>query len=277
MTDIGPWEDPRRVLKRHGLVAKASFSQNFLVARSAVERSAALVGDAVQVVELGPGLGTLTFELLRRGCEVIAVDRDRDMLAVLEEESQGHPRLRLQEADASTVRLAELGHPPPLRVVGNIPYSITGAIFRSVVDQADDIDQGVFLIQKEVRDRLVAEPGTKAYGIPTVFAQARFAVRGCFGVSRGSFHPAPRVDSAVVELRKLATPRAEVTADLEAVVHAAFGKRRKPLRTALRSLPIEASTVDAMLEDATIDGRRRGETLAVEEFAALAQAYSRRR
>ena len=127
------------------------------------------------------------------------------------------------------------------------------------------------MVQREVLQRLVAEPGTKAYGVPSVFVQARFEVEALRQVPAGAFHPAPKVASAVLRLRPRVVPRAEETPSLRAGVRAAFGRRRKTLRNALSVLPASA---DALLEGAGIDGARRGETLSVEEFARLAASYA---
>lgn len=263
-----PWEDPRRALARHGLAPKRSFSQCFLVARPVVER----IADAVEltpgeeVVELGPGLGTLTAALLRRGARVIAVERDRDMAAALREDLAGQP-VRVVEADAATFDL-----PAEAPAVGNLPYAVTGAILENLVRQRARGGRAVLMVQREVRDRLVARPGTKAYGALTVFVSAAFDVARVLDVGSGSFHPRPRVDSAVVRLLPLDPPRADETTAFRSVVKAAFGQRRKTLRNALRAAGIDA---DAALEAARIDGGRRGETLCVEELAAVAREAAR--
>lgn len=258
------------MLRRHGLTAKRAFSQNFLVARSVVERIAgALAPRAGELtVELGPGLGTLTAALVRAGARVLAIERDRDMLAVLREELRGVEGLELREGDAATVDLGALAaEHGPVAVVGNLPYAITGAILRNLVEQRASLSRAVVMVQREVRDRLIAQPSTKAYGGLTVFVQAAFDVDPVLRVPAGAFHPPPKVESAVVRLVPRAVPRAEETEAFREVVHAAFGARRKTLRNALKQIGAEAA-----LERAGIDGGRRGETLSVEELAALAEA-----
>jgi len=270
---IPAWEDPRRVLARHGLAPKRGFSQNFLTARSVVERIAGALEPAPGelVVELGPGLGTLTAALLRAGAHVVAVDMDRDMLRVLGLELGAVPGFRAVEGDATRVDLAELGEGRPLAVAGNLPYAVTGAIFRRLVEQYRHVSRAVLMVQREVRDRLLAEPGTKAYGALSVFTQAVFEPRPVCIVPPGAFHPPPRVDSAVLTL----TPRAEAI-DVERpgfqrAVRAAFEARRKTLRNALtRAFPIEQ--IDRALATVGIDGQRRGETLSTHEFEALGKA-----
>ena len=267
---IEAWEDPRKALARHGLQPKRSFSQNFLVARSVVEAiaEAAVPASGAHVVELGPGLGTLTAALLRRGARVTAVERDRDMIAVLRADF-GDAALEVIEADAAEIDLASLGKDAPFALAGNLPYAATGAIMTNLGRHRRALTQAVLMVQKEVRDRLVASPGTKEWGMPSVFVQAAFEVRSLLKVPAGAFHPAPKVDSAVVRLVPRAVARAEETPSFVRVVHAGFGARRKTLRNALsRDLPIDR--IDAALAATGIDGIRRAETLTIEELASLA-------
>jgi 16S rRNA (adenine1518-N6/adenine1519-N6)-dimethyltransferase len=269
------WEDPRRVLARHGLAPKRSFSQNFLVARSAVEAIARAIdprGGEI-VVELGPGLGTLTAALLRAGATVIAIERDREMIEVLRTELEGSA-LEVIEGDAATTDLGALARGGRIALAGNLPYSITGAILRNVCDHSASLSRAVIMVQKEVRDRLLAAPGTKEYGALTVFVQAKFEVRSVIKVPAGSFHPPPKVDSAVVMLVARDTARAEETDAFRAVVRAAFQARRKTLRNALAQA-FGAERASAALARAEIDGIRRGETLAVEELARVATEIER--
>jgi 16S rRNA (adenine1518-N6/adenine1519-N6)-dimethyltransferase len=273
------WEDPRRVLARHGLRPKRAFSQNFLVSRAAVERIAAAVGPAPGelVVELGPGLGTLTAALARAGARVLALERDSDMIAVVRAEL-GRAGVEVREGDATAVDYAALAAErgvPAVAVAGNLPYAITGAILRDLVASRRAVSRAVIMVQREVRDRLVAAPGTAAYGAVTVFVQAAYAVRPVALVPAGAFHPPPKVDSAVVALVPHAAPRAEENEAFREVVRAAFDARRKTLRNALaRAMGAEAA--DRALAAAGVDGGRRGETLSVEEFAALAAAIPAR-
>lgn len=275
-----PWEDPRSALRRHGLRPKRRFSQSFLVARPVVERIAEAAvarqsSSTAPLVELGPGLGTLTGALLRRGRSVVAVEPDPDMRAVLAADLvDGGAPLVVVDGDATEVRLTGLvGVRAPVTVVGNLPYAVTGGIFRNLLAQADELAAAVVMVQREVRDRLLAPPGTPAYGALTVFVSARFEVAGLFLVPAGAFHPAPKVQSAVLALAPRPTPRARETPAFRTVVRAAFGQRRKTLRNALvGGAGWTGGEVDAALAAAGIEPRRRGETLTVEELAALAAA-----
>jgi 16S rRNA (adenine1518-N6/adenine1519-N6)-dimethyltransferase len=274
----GAWEDPRRVLSRHGLRPKRAFSQNFLVSKAIVERIAGALAPAPgePVVELGPGLGTLTGALLHAGARVVAIERDRDMIAVLRAEFDGRS-LDVREGDATCFDYAALAAEQGARAVavtGNLPYAVTGAILRNLVAANRAVSRAVLMVQREVRDRLLATPGTGAYGALTVFVQSAFDLRPVTLVPAGAFHPPPKVDSAVVAFRPRAEPRAVETDAFRAVVRAAFDARRKTLRNALvRALGTDAAA--AALAETGIDGARRGETLSVEEFAALAGAAER--
>jgi 16S rRNA (adenine1518-N6/adenine1519-N6)-dimethyltransferase len=274
---IPAWEDPRRVLARHGLAPKRGFSQNFLVSKHVVDEIVAALAPAPneRVLELGPGLGTLTGALLRAGAHVIAVDADRDMLKVLQEELGSVAALDARQGDAAAVDLATLAAPEArIAVAGNLPYAITGAIFRSLVDQHQHVKRAVLMIQREVRDRLLARPATGDYGALTVFTHAVYRVQPVCLVPAGAFFPPPRVESAVLKLVPRDQPLDANHPGFVQAVRASFEARRKTLRNALqRRAPKQA--VEAALAEAGIDGARRGETLSVDEFFALGQAFSR--
>lgn len=266
-------EDPRRVLARNGFAPKRSFSQNFLISREAVEKiaSATVVPGTERVIELGPGAGTLTTALLRHGIPVLAVEKDRDMIALLRRELADVPDFEVVDGDAGRFDFAADRARAGSRaaVAGNLPYAITGEILRHLVESADDIAHAVVMIQKEVRDRLVANPGDSDYGALTVFVQARMDVSSVTIVKKGAFHPPPKVDSAVIRLVPLDPPRAVETPAFRRVVRAAFSQRRKMLRKALRAIA-DGDVVDRALAAVGVEGTARGETLSVETFASLA-------
>lgn len=275
MTDLPDWEDPRRVLARHGLRPKRGFSQNFLVSRHAVDAivAAAELTPGGWVVELGPGLGTLTGALLRADARVYAVERDPDMVRVLQAEFGG-TRLQIEHGDVTELDYGRLGSAlggDPLTVVGNLPYAVTGAVMRGLIGARSLLSRVLVMVQREVRDRLEAAPGTGEYGALSVFTSAAFEVDTVVRVPAGAFHPPPKVDSAVVRLRPRRVPLAEESAGFRAVVRAAFQSRRKTLRNALTRAADPASAAKA-LEHAEIDPARRGETLSVAEFDRLARA-----
>jgi 16S rRNA (adenine1518-N6/adenine1519-N6)-dimethyltransferase len=269
------FEDPRRVLKRHGLWAKRSYSQNFLVSERAVKAivAACELGPESKVVELGAGCGTLTFALAARSNAVVAVERDPDMLHVLAAE-RGEAPLEIVAGDAKQIDFAQYG--PQVTVAGNLPYAITGAIFRNLVAQAEHIARAVLMVQREVRDRLVAEPSAADYGALTIFTAQRFAIDTVLHLPRTAFHPPPKVTSSVVRLTPLAAPRAPLTPEFKTIVRAAFQARRKTLRNALQQA-LGAEATARILTAAEIDGQRRGETLSIEEFGKLAEQLGTRR
>ncbi|MFW2388354.1 MAG: 16S rRNA (adenine(1518)-N(6)/adenine(1519)-N(6))-dimethyltransferase RsmA [Polyangiales bacterium] len=273
--DRAPPPDARDLLRKYDLQPKRSFSQNFLIQPGAIDQIAdAAVGMGKQLVELGPGLGALTYALLQRGASVLAVELDREMVSVLETELADEPNLSIRCGDAADVDLAAYSKVcgSKLVVTGNLPYQATGAIIRAVVAQHAVLEGAVLMVQKEVRDRLIANPSTKEYGALTVFTRAVFEVETVCRLRPGSFYPAPKVDSAVVRFTPLRQPIAEETESFRAVVRSAFQMRRKTLRNALRALG-DVDRAARALEQAGIDPGRRGETLSIEEFACLAREW----
>jgi 16S rRNA (adenine1518-N6/adenine1519-N6)-dimethyltransferase len=274
--------DARAVLRRLGLQPKRSFGQNFLVSPHAVEAIAEACiphGDVgrARVLELGAGTGTLTRALAVRARSVVAVERDRDLVPVLIEELADLPpgRVRIVEGDAQAVEPLELlGEPEessPRVLCGNLPYQITGRLLERAVVHADHLERVVFMVQLEVADRLAADPGNKTYGALTVFTRAAFRTRKLFTVGPGSFHPPPDVTSAVILLEPERPRRAEETDMFRALVKGAFGTRRKTLRNAWRSVA-SLDVIAAAAERAGISLDARGETLNVDQFAAMARA-----
>ncbi|HEX3758378.1 MAG TPA: 16S rRNA (adenine(1518)-N(6)/adenine(1519)-N(6))-dimethyltransferase RsmA [Kofleriaceae bacterium] len=274
-----PFPDARVLLARYGLHAKKSFGQNFLISdrvfRAIVDATVARDDD--WIVEIGAGLGTLTTRLAERVTEgkVIALERDPDMIAVLRGELGGVDNVEIEDCDALRydLKMAARWRGDPIAVCGNLPYHIAAPLLFRIVDARAVVRCAVVMIQKEMADRIVAAPGTKAYGALGVMIRTYADVTMVAKVGAGSFVPAPKVDSAVVRLIPLpgGAPRVPI-GDAEhysRVVHAAFGQRRKTLRNALRAVWTDAE-VDAALAASAIDGVRRGETLDIAEFAGLA-------
>ena len=257
---------PPRTVEGH--VARKRYGQNFLADPHYVTRIADAVapkpGD--RVVEIGPGLGALTGELIARAGRIVAIEIDRDLAARLRERFDDD-QLDLVVGDALEVDVAALG--TDLRVVGNLPYNISSPILFHLAAQAHAIRDLTVMLQKEVVARMTAEPGTPEYGRLTVTLAATFDVDRLFVVPPGAFRPAPKVDSAVARLTPLRerAPRIADRPRFDAVVAAAFSQRRKTLRNAVASL-----VTPAQFAAAGIDPQRRGETLSVDEFDALASA-----
>ena len=264
----------RRLLAAHGLRPKKSFGQNFLEDPTLCAKIAALCRlEGGRVVELGAGLGALTAALLGQASTVIAVERDRDLVPILEERFAGEERLTIVEADAAKVDVAALlaPGPAPRVLAGNLPYQITGRLVERAVRQATALDRAVFMVQREVADRLCAVPGSKDYGALSVFTQAAFVVERAMKVGAGAFHPRPKVGSAVVVLTTRRPALAVEDDVFREVVKRAFGQRRKTLRNAYKGLlGLERDAVAAAAEATGISLDARAETLAVEDFAALA-------
>jgi 16S rRNA (adenine1518-N6/adenine1519-N6)-dimethyltransferase len=269
-------DSPQALLRRFGLRAKHSWGQNFLAAPDVLEEIArtAVRSPEEPVLELGPGLGHLTRALLATGAAVTAVERDRDMVRVLQ--AQELPGLRLVEANAASVHFDEVAQAAPVVVVGNLPYHLTSPILFEVLDQHAKVLRAVFTVQVEVADRLSAAPGSRDYGLLSVLLGLHFDVSLLRRLPAQLFHPPPKVDSAVVLLTHRAAPRAPVRDDahFRQVVKAAFAQRRKTVLNSLKSDPRlgTVTQLSAALSEAGIVSQRRAETLSVEEFAALERA-----
>ncbi len=267
----------REVIARYGLGARRSLGQHFLLDLNLTRRIARAAGDltAGTVIEVGPGPGGLTRALLDEGARrVVAIEKDARCLAALAELSAAYPqRLEVVEADALQIDLSRVGS-RPRRIVANLPYNIATALLVMWLHRVAADPQAfagmTLMFQKEVADRLLAQPRSKAYGRLTVLAQWLCDVRPLFDVPRTAFTPPPRVTSTVVSLAPRTAPLAAASlAALERVTAAAFGQRRKMLRQSLRSLDIETTR---LIEQAGIAATLRAEDLSIEDFCALARA-----
>ena len=247
------------------------FGQNFLhdpgVIRRITEAIAPRPGEAM--VEIGPGQGALTCELLPRLGRLDVVELDRDLVRPLAERCGSLGELRIHQADALKFDFRPLAPGPhALRVVGNLPYNISTPLLFHLIDQIGIIRDMHFMLQKEVVERLVARPGSHAWGRLAIMVQYHCATEMLFTVGPGAFRPAPKVESAVVRLVPHDTPPVDVdAARLKRVVAQAFAHRRKTLRNNLRGL-LEPEAIAAL----GIDPGLRPERLTLEQFAALARA-----
>ena len=267
-------EPLREVIARHGLQARKSMGQNFILDRQLLSRIAAIPGPLAgeTVYEVGPGPGGLTRALLDAGAKVVAVERDRrcrPALAELEEEFPA--RLKIIEGDALAVdERVEAGD--GAHVVANLPYNVGTALLLRWLggDWPPWWRSLTLMFQKEVAARIVAGAGTEHYGRLSVAAQWRASPRIAFTVNRSAFVPPPKVTSAVVHIVPAAMPAGVDPGCLETITAAAFGQRRKMLRSSLKAVP---GALDA-LETLGIDSERRAETLGVAEFVAVASTLS---
>lgn len=268
----------RDVVGAHRLVAKKSFGQNFLFDLNLTSRIARAAGplDGATIVEIGAGPGGLTRALLAEGAaQVIAIERDRRCLAVLEEiAAHARGRLEIVAGDALDIDLGELvGGRRPARICANLPYNVATALLTKWLQSEPWppwFDRLVLMFQREVALRIVATPASRAdYGRLAVLANWRAATHILFDVPSAAFTPPPKVTSSVVELLPRAAPLPCEASLLLGVTEAAFGQRRKMLRQSLKTLGIEPL---ALLERAAIDPTKRAEEIPVEGFVALANA-----
>lgn len=267
-------EPLRAVIARHGLSASKALGQNFILDRQLLARIAAVPGDLTgeRVYEVGPGPGGLTRALLDAGASVVAVERDRRCLPALDELGQEFgDQLKLVQADALDVdERAAVGD--GAHVVANLPYNVgTALLLKWLSGEWPPWWRSLTLMfQKEVAERIVAGPGSAAYGRLSVAAQWRSRARMAMAVNRSAFVPPPKVTSAVVHIEPIDQPQGVDPKMMERLTEAAFGQRRKMLRSSLKQLPgaIEAA------ESLGIDVQRRAETLGIDEWVKLARALS---
>ena len=268
----------RDVIKRHGLAARRSLGQHFLLDMNLTRRIARAAGDmaGVTAIEIGPGPGGLTRALLEtEATRVIAVERDARCVAALAElEAAADGRLEVVHADALEVDIAALSRGRPIRVVANLPYNVATPLLIGWLRQAEAFLSLTLMFQREVARRLAARPGDASYGRLSVITAWLCEVETMFDISPQAFVPPPKVTSTVVRL----TPRPEPAAparmpDLERVTAAAFGQRRKMLRSSLKSLFDDPVSV---LESLNIPPTARAEELDIEAFCAIARATAGR-
>jgi 16S rRNA (adenine1518-N6/adenine1519-N6)-dimethyltransferase len=271
----------REVIRRHGLAAKRSLGQNFLLDLNLAARVARTAGALpdVTVFEVGPGPGGLTRALLALGAaRVIAVERDERAIAALREIADRYPdRLDIVAADALTFDPRSRLGDGPVRIVANLPYNIATALLISwvtVEPWPPWYDGAVLMFQREVAERIVAASGSKAYGRLSVLVQWRCAARILFDVNASAFVPRPKVTSSLVRIEPLAAPLQCDRTSLERVTQAAFGQRRKMLRQSLRPL---GGDTPALIAAAGLDPTTRAEDISVAGFVALAQAIAAHR
>jgi 16S rRNA (adenine1518-N6/adenine1519-N6)-dimethyltransferase len=264
----------RALLAEHGLRPSRRRGQHFLADPNTARRIVRLAGvDAGdRVLEIGAGLGSLTLALRERGSAVLALEIDRKLASVLEREVALDPDVRVVAGDALTVDYDALLGAGPWSCVSNLPYNVATPVVIRLLEEAPSVTSGLVMVQREVAERLVAAPGSAAYGAPSVkvayYANARIVGM----VPRAVFVPVPKVDSALVELVRRDTPPVDVPSceRLFQLVRAGFAHRRKMLRRTLR--PALGEHAESALAAAGIDPRARAESLGLDEWAALARA-----
>jgi len=271
----------RRLAAELDLRPTKTLGQNFVHDANSVRRivAAADLGPDDHVLEVGPGLGSLTLALLETVARVTAIEIDPRLAARLPTTVAAHlpelaDRLTVLTADALTVTGAELGDPadPPTALVANLPYNVSVPVLLHLLAVVPTLSRVLVMVQSEVADRLAAGPGSRTYGSPSVKARWYGQVRRAGSVGRAIFWPVPGVDSALVALRRRDEPRQADRATTFAVIDAAFGQRRKTLRSALAGWAGSPVAAEAVLRAAGVDPGARGETLDVDDFIAIAAA-----
>ncbi|MFF8385110.1 16S rRNA (adenine(1518)-N(6)/adenine(1519)-N(6))-dimethyltransferase RsmA [Streptomyces kanasensis] len=274
---LGP-ADIRELAAALGVRPTKQRGQNFVIDANTVRRivrTAEVRPDDV-VVEVGPGLGSLTLALLEAADRVVAVEIDDTLAAALPATVTARmperaPRFSLVHSDAMDV--TELPGPPPTALVANLPYNVAVPVLLHMLDRFPTIERTLVMVQAEVADRLAAGPGNKVYGVPSVKANWYADVKRAGSIGRNVFWPAPNVDSGLVSLVRRDPPRTTATKrEVFAVVDAAFAQRRKTLRAALAGWAGSPAAAEAALVAAGVSPQARGESLTVEEFARIAEA-----
>lgn len=274
---IASREVTRYILKTFNIHMSKKLGQNFLIDADIVRGivDAADIRPGERVLEIGPGIGTLTQGLAEAGAEVTAVELDKKLPAVLAKTLDGYENVRIVQGDILKVNIPEIMGSEPFKVAANLPYYITTPIIMTLLERRLPISRLVTMVQKEVADRMVAEPGTKAYGALSVAVQYYTQPHVELDVPPRSFIPAPEVDSVVIVCDVREEPPVTVADEklFFRVVRAAFGQRRKTLSNALKGAGFDKELIRTALPAAGIDGTRRGETLSLMEFAAIATAF----
>ena len=273
------FEHPRTVLARYGLAAKKSWGQNFLVSEKAVRTiSMECVGSNIPVLEIGGGLGTLTQGLLHFSDNMVTViERDRDMCHVLSEEFSSNSRFSLIEGDAASFDYNEWLQKHGGIIAGNLPYQITGAILKQVMLSGKYLTKAVFMVQKEVADRLCAPVSDTNRSALSVMVSARCAVKSIIRLKPTAFFPPPKVRSAVVSLIPhendvLSTVSGHT---FDRVVKAAFSKRRKTVRNSLSGTLCDRDQTEQILAEAKIPATIRAQDMTVDQFVQLTKTVER--
>ena len=269
--------DVRRLAESLGLRPTKSRGQNFVIDANTVRRIVRAAGvqpDDV-VVEVGPGLGSLTLALLPAVKRVVAVEVDQVLAQALPSTVQEFaPSVadRLEVVTADAMRVTSLPGPDPSALVANLPYNVAVPVLLHLLETFPTLRRVLVMVQKEVADRLAAGPGSRTYGVPSVKAAWYGQVRPAGSVSRTVFWPAPNVDSGLVALERRDPPPQADREAVFSVVDAAFAQRRKTLRAALSGWAGSAAVAETILRNAGVDPRARGEQLTVEDFARVAAA-----
>ena len=272
----------RELLEAFGLATKHRLGQNFLIDNHVIEHICALaeLRPDERVLEVGPGIGTLTLALLQEAGKVVSIEADPELEQVLWSHSVEHPNFAFIMGDALKVdpaRVAEAAGGEPTVFVANLPYNVAATIILQFFEQMPALERAVVMVQKEVADRIAAAPGNKTYGGYTAKLGLYGRVTGRFEVPPRCFMPAPHVDSAVVRIERAEAPLPDglAAADVAAAIDAAFAQRRKTIRNSMSANGYEKDALDAAFAAADISPTARAETLSTADFIRLAAALAR--
>ena len=266
------------ILKTFGIRLQKKLGQNFLIDYDVVNRivAAADIQTGEQILEIGPGIGTLTQGLAETGALVTSIELDRHLIDILGKTLAGYDNVRIVQGDFLKLNISREMPDGKYKIIANLPYYITTPIIMRILEERMPAELLVTMVQKEVAERMVAKPGKKEYGALSVAVQYYTEPEIVFIVPPAAFIPPPAVESAVIRCVLRAQPPVMVQEEkmFFRVVKAAFSQRRKTLQNCLKAAGLGAEMAAALLQTAGIDGARRGETLSLQEFADIANAWS---
>ncbi len=266
------------ICKRFDIKMSKKLGQNFLIKRSIVDEivHAAELTPGEPVLEVGPGIGTLTQGLAQSGADVTAIELDRRLLEVLDTTLASYDNVRIIHGDVLKLDVPSIMNHKPFKVVANLPYYITTPIIMSLLESKLPIERLVVMVQKEVALRMVAKPGTKDYGALSVAVQYYTEPDIVLDVPPKSFLPAPAVTSSVIRCVLRDKPPVDVIDEklFFRVVKAGFAQRRKTFANTMKTTGLSKDRIEELLAKANIDGQRRGETFTLQEFADVANAWA---
>ena len=266
------------ICKRFDIKMSKKLGQNFLIKRGIVDEivHAAELTPGEPVLEVGPGIGTLTQGLAQSGADVTAIELDRRLLEVLDTTLASYDNVRIVHGDVLKLDVPTIMNHKPFKVVANLPYYITTPIIMSLLESKLPIERLVVMVQKEVALRMVAKPGTKNYGALSVAVQYYTKPDIVLDVPPKSFLPAPAVTSSVIRCVLRDKPPVDVIDEklFFRVVKAGFAQRRKTFSNTMKTTGLSKDRIEELLAKANIDGQRRGETFTLQEFADVANAWA---
>lgn len=267
----------QELVKKYNFRFSKSLGQNFLIDDSVLEDivEGAEVSEEDLVIEIGPGVGTLTRELIKKAKRVVAIELDSNLIPILTEELGNEEKFSLIHNDALKVNFDEImAGEKSIKLVANLPYYVTTPIIAKLLNEGYKFKSLTIMIQKEVAERMNSEPNCKEYGSISVLVQYFCTTKIIRKVAPSSFMPRPKVDSIVIRLDRLEQPRVELKDEklFFDIVRNSFNMRRKTLWNALKSFGLDKESMEGVFKDAGIDQKRRGETLSIEEFGALANS-----